>query len=125
MSWEDQTDMSNSFGRLSNPTGITGYAGDIVYIFVDGAVSSDCILAAETVTGTSNTGSQTILKPGLNAIMLGDQSNLYIFYELQDPNKYLANYPDVKIHIQGGRLNGYWDATRSMTNADWKLLQKN
>ena len=124
MSWEDQTDMSNSFGRLSNPTGITGYAGDIVYIFVDGAVSSDCILAAETVTGTSNTGSQTILKPGLNAIMLGDQSNLYIFYELQDPNKYLANYPDVKIHIQGGRLNGYWDATRGMTNADWKLLQK-
>lgn len=124
MSWSDQTDMSNSFGRLSNPTGITGYAGDIVYIFVDGEVSGDCVLAAETVTGTSNTGAQTVLKPGLNAVMLGDQSNLYIFYELQDPNKYLADYPDIKIHIQGGRLNGYWDATRGMTNADWKLLQK-
>lgn len=124
MSGSGYTDMSNAFGRLSNPTGITGYAGDIVYFFVDGEVSSDCTLAVETVTGTSNTGSQTELKPGLNAMMLGDQSNLYIYYELNDPDKYLANYPDIKIHIEGGRLNGYWDATRGMTNADWKLLQQ-
>ena len=124
MSWSDQTDMSNSFGRLSNPTGISGYAGDIIYVFVDGEVSGDCTLALETVTGTSNTGSQTPLNPGMNVVMLGDQSNLYIYYELNDPNKYLANYPDIKIHIQGGGLNGYWDATRGMTNADWKLLQQ-
>lgn len=124
MAEDAQAGMSNSFGRLSNPTGISGYAGDIVYIFVDGEVSADCTLALETVTGTSNTGSQTRLNPGLNAIMLGDQSNLYIFYQLNDPNKYLADYPDIKVHIQGGRLNGYWDATRGMTNADWKLLQQ-
>lgn len=116
--------MSNWFGRLSNPTGITGYAGDIVYIFVDAEPSADCTLAVEAVTGTSSTGAQTPLHAGLNAILLGDQTNLYIFYQLNDPEKYLADYPDIKIHIEGGRLNGYWDATRGMTNADWKLLQQ-
>ena len=49
---------------------------------------------------------------------------LYVFYQVTDAKKQLSAYPDIKIHIEGGQLQGYWDATRGMTNADWKLLQQ-
>lgn len=121
--------MANSFGRLSGPTGIVANPGDIIYIYVDEAPKSECTLALETITtdgvaGNHPTGTQTPLKKGLNLIYSGQQALLYIFHQLNNTSKYLADYPDIKIHIEGGQLNGYWDATRGMTNADWKLLQQ-
>ena len=121
--------MSNSFGRLENPTGIVANPGDIIYIYVDQAPKEDCTLKLETVStegvpGNHATGTQTTLSQGLNAYTTTQQEVLYIFYQLDNTEKYLADYPDIKIHIEGGQLNGYWDATRDMTNADWKLLQQ-
>ena len=121
--------MSNSFGKLSGPTGILANAGDIVFLYVDQAPSADCTLQLETVTtegvpGNHQTGNVTNLKQGLNVYRASQQVVLYIFYQLNNTKKMLADYPDIKIHIEGGQLNGYWDATRGMTNADWKLLQQ-
>lgn len=121
--------MSNSFGKLSGPTGILANPDDIVCIYVDKTPSSDCTLQLEAVTtegvpGNHQTGSTTALKQGLNVYRASQQVVLYIFYQLNNTQKYLADYPDIKIHIEGGQLNGYWDATRGMTNADWKLLQQ-
>ena len=121
--------MANSFGRLSGPTGIVANAGDIIYIYVDAAPKSECTLAVETVStdgvaGNHPTGTQTALKQGLNLLCPSQQVMIYIFHQLNNTSKYLADYPDIKIHIEGGQLNGYWDATRGMTNADWKLLQQ-
>lgn len=121
--------MSNNFGRLSNPTGIVANANQIVYIYVDDDPKSECSLMLESVStdgvaGNHSTGSQTTLHKGLNIFSPGQQTMLYIFYQLNNTKKYLADYPDIKIHIEGGELNGYWDATRGMTNADWKLLQQ-
>ena len=121
--------MSNSFGKLSGPTGIVAQPNDIIYIYVDENASSDCTLQLEAVTtegvpGDHQTGSVTNLHQGLNIYCPSQQMMLYIFYQLNNTQKYLANYPDIKIHIEGGSLHGYWDATRGMTNADWALLQK-
>lgn len=121
--------MSNYFGRLSNPTGIVANPGDILYIFVDENPKSECTLALEVVStdgvsGNHSTGTQITLKRGLNVYYASQQMLLYIFHQLNNTQRYLANYPDIKIHIEGGQLNGYWDATRGMTNADWKLLQQ-
>lgn len=122
--------MSNSFGKLSGPTGIVANKGDVIYIYVDASPKSSCTLQVEAVStsgvpGNNQTGSTTDLKAGLNLLQYTEQKMLYIFHQLNDVTKKLANYPDIKIHIEGGRLNGYWDATRGMTNADWKNLQKN
>ncbi len=121
--------MSNSFGRLSGPTGIYANAGDIVYIFVDKDPEYECSLRLEMVgtdgvAGNHSTGTQSALQKGLNLFCPSQQVILYIFHQLNNTQKYLADYPDIKVHIEGGQLNGYWDATRGMTNADWALLQQ-
>ena len=119
--------MSNAFGKLSGPTGIVGGAGDIIYIYLDQEPSSDCTLQVEIVMdsnspGDHQTGSTTALHAGLNTVLLSQASTVYIFYQLNNPQKYLANYPAAKIHIEGGQLQGYFDYTRGMTNQDWTLL---
>lgn len=129
MAWNEYAGMSNAFGKLSGPTGIVGKTGDIIYIYVDEEPSVDCTLQAEVVTdspspGDRQTGTTTNLHAGLNAVILGESSTLYIFYQLDDPEKYLADYPDMKIHIEGGELQGYFDLTRGMTNEDWMLLRE-
>ena len=121
--------MSNAFGRLSGPTGIFANAGQMVFIYVGAAPKSECTLALEVVgtdgvSGNHPTGTQIELHEGLNIYMASQQVLLYIFHQLNNTQKYLADYPDIKIHIEGGELTGYWDATRGMTNADWALLQQ-
>ena len=127
MSWNEYAGMSNAFGKLSGPTGIVGGAGDIIYIYVDEEPSPDCTLQVEIVMdsdspGDHQTGSTTNLHAGLNTVLLSTPSTVYIFYQLNNPDKYLADYPAAKIHIEGGQLQGYFDYTRGMTNEDWTLL---
>ena len=127
MSWNEYAGMSYAFGKLSGPTGICGKAGDIIYIYLDEEPSTDCLLQAEIVMdsdspGDHQTGSCTTLHAGLNTVLLSTSSTVYIFYQLNDPEKYLADYPAVKLHIEGGQLQGYFDYTRGMTNEDWTLL---
>ena len=127
MTGNQYTGMSNAFGKLSGPTGIVGKAGDIIYIYVDEEPSSDCTLQAEIVMdsdspGDHQTGTTTNLHAGLNTVLLSTQSTVYIFYQLNNPQKYLADYPAARIHIEGGEVQGYFDYTRGMTNQDWTLL---
>lgn len=127
MAWNEYAGMSYSFGKLSGPTGIVGKSGDIIYIYLDQEPSPDCTLQAEIVLdsdspGDHQTGSTTDLHAGLNVVLLSSPSTVYIFYQLNNPEKYLADYPNARIHIEGGELQGYFDYTRGMTNQDWTLL---
>lgn len=127
MSWNEYAGMSYAFGKLSGPTGICGKTGDIIYIYLDEEPSPDCTLQAEVVMdsdspGDHQTGTTTDLHAGINTIFMSTASTLYIFYQVNNPEKYLANYPAAKIHIEGGQLQGYFDYTRGMTNQDWTLL---
>ena len=85
-------------------------------------------VSTDGVSGNHPTGEQTTLKSGLNLFRFSEQKMLYIFYQLSHVEgtvtRKLSLFPDICIHIEGGQLNGYWDATRGMTNADWKLLQQ-
>ncbi len=126
MAWE--TGQSNCFGKLSGPTGIYINTGDILYIYVDENAGNDCTLQAEIVPtegtpGDHPTGTTTDLTAGLNVLRAEEQCMVYIFYQIEDISKSLANYPDIKIHIEGGNINGYWDATRGMTNQDWANMK--
>lgn len=125
----DNFTMSNAFGRLSGPTGIVANPGDIIYVYVNNNPSPDCTLQLEAVStdgvpGNHSTGSLTTLKAGLNLLRFSEQKVLYVLYQLTDTRKYLKDYADITVHFEGGQLQGYWDATRGMTNADWKLLQQ-
>lgn len=111
------------FGRLSNPTGISAKAGDIITIYVDDDIPQGTELAVEAVHGTANTGTTTNLHKGLNAILCAEDANLFVFYNITDTGKEIASLPEIKIHIEGGTVNGYFDLTKGDTDTDWNKLQ--
>lgn len=120
------------FGRLSNPTGIRAKAGDLVTVYVDvpgGETGEDfpaagTQLALEVVSGTSATGTQTTLARGVNTILCSEDVTLYVFYDVTDTSKELADLPEVKVHIEGGTVNGYFDLTKGDTDEDWAKMQQ-
>lgn len=125
--------MSNPFGRLSGPTGIVANKGDVIYIYVSANPRTQAELYLEAVgtdgvSGNHPTGALSQLKAGLNLLQFTEQKMLYVLYRIKSgatgTYRQLSRHDDITVHIEGGQLNGYWDATRGMTNADWKLLQQ-
>lgn len=124
--WGDITKVG-PFAELINPTGIQGKAGDVVYIYADNVpTDADVKLVAQIAYDTEyrNKGTLT-LKKGLNAWQMPSDGEIFIGYTLTNPNKYLKNYPTIRIHVEGGTVNGCWDLSRGMTNSDWSWLKKN
>lgn len=121
--------MGYAFGRLSNPTGISVKSGDIVTFFCDQAAPSGSKLQIEAVSGTDSNANETslfTLTKGVNIFSFSEDANLFVFYQQDDSkvNTPLANFPDVRVHIEGGHLQGYYDKTRGHNDATWKHLRE-
>ena len=115
---------------MGNPTGIyTQNDGDPLYVFVDEDVPSDATLyfAGIGVDGMfSNAKTGQKLQKGLNIIDGEAGKAYYILYtaDTQSMTKRLSEWPEIKIHIEGGISDGYYDASRH-TDTDYrKLLNK-
>ena len=117
--------MPTNFGQysqLTNPTGITIPEKELVLLFVDHDTPSKCYLQAELVQGKNKTGTTIDLHKGLNPIYANELSHLYINYTMDDVNMKYTELPKIRIHVEGGRANGYFDATK-MKNEDWNKLR--
>lgn len=129
--WTAITGNGYCFSRLSNPTGICGKSGDVMLIFVDSDIPAGTTLQIEVVSGTNNSGACSNLTKGLNSIIMSEDANLFVYYNAEVTNDGNGNYSypklsdieDIKIHIEGGRVNGYFDLTKGDTNMDWSKLQ--
>lgn len=129
--WTAITQNGYCFSRLSNPTGICGKSGDVILILVDSDIPSGVSLQIEAVNGTSSAGVTSPLAKGLNSIILSEDANLFIYYTADVTNDGYGNYSypklsdiaDIKIHIEGGSVNGYFDLTKGDNNIDWSKLQ--
>ncbi len=114
-----------AYSPMYNPTGITLDAvGDAAYIFVGDAIPSDATLLVEAHTGyTDHWGTQTqTLSKGFNLFVTQyDAAQLYIYYESSD-GEALSNYDDLPIHIEGGRVNGFFDC-RNMADTDLATMK--
>ena len=112
---------------MGNPTGIyvQSYT-DQLYVFVDQDVPEDASLyiaglGVDHMFTSAKTGQK--LKKGLN-IVDGDADKLYYILYTADTKtmtKRLEEWPEMKIHIEGGKVDGYFDASRH-TDADYKKL---
>ena len=112
---------------MGNPTGIyvQSYT-DQLYVFVDQDVPEDATLyiagsGVDQMFTSGKTGQK--LKKGLN-IVDGDADKFYyILYtaETKAMTKRLEEWPEMKIHIEGGKVDGYFDASRH-TDTDYKKL---
>ena len=114
---------------MGNPTGIyTKNDSDPLYVFVDADVPSDATLYCAGIgvdKMLTNAKSGQKLQKGLN-IIDGEAGKIYyILYtaDTKSMTKRLEEWPKIKIHIEGGVVNGYYDASRH-TDADYRKLLK-
>ena len=111
---------------MGNPTGI--YTGNLetLYVFVDSDIPADATLYIAGAAGNhllngAKNGKE--LKKGLNIVDGTRNALFYILYtaDTKSKTKTLDEWPKIKIHIQGGRVNGYYDVARK-SDSDYKAL---
>lgn len=122
--------MKSSGGSyMGNPTGI--YAendGDEIYVFVDCDVPEDATLyfsgCVENQLITSAKSGQKLTK-GLNVIEGTKDAIYYVVYtaDTKPQTKTLDQWPEIKIHVEGGKVNGYYDVSRH-SDADYQAILK-
>jgi hypothetical protein len=113
---------------MGNPTGIHATDLSPLYVFVDDDVPADATLyfagiGLDHMITSAKTG--TKLKKGLNIIDGVADNNYYILYtaDTKSMTKRLSEWPELKIHIEGGVVDGYFDSSRH-TDADYKAMLK-
>ena len=124
--WKAKTG-TGPFAHLFHPTGIQAKAGDLVCLFVDSDVlDSDASLQVECVAGVDCRGDAFTINKGYNAIYVPYECELFISYLLNNTSKSCNDYPDIKVHIEGGTCNGCFDMRgHNHTNEDWAWLKSN
>ena len=111
---------------MGNPTGIYTTGLEQLYVFVDGDVPADATLYIAGCAGNhllSGATNGKELKKGLNVVDGARNALFYILYtaDTKSMTKTLDEWPEIKIHIQGGVVNGYYDVARK-SNSDYKAL---
>ncbi len=119
----------NAHSNNDNPTGIYMPQAGYVYVMVEGEIKDGATLRLHCAGSNSRiinpTGAGYELKSGLNIINIASVANggdhLYVCYNVDTynpngatvdekfPHK-LSEYPPLKIHIEGGAINGFYNA---------------
>lgn len=114
---------------MGNPTGIYSSDDSHIYVFVDQDIPSDATLyfagcVNNDLIRNAKTGQR--LRKGLNIIDGQKDALYYIVYtaDTRSKTKKLNEWPDIKIHIEGGVVNGYYDVARHNDN-DYVALLNN
>ncbi len=109
---------TSEYSQYENPTGIYFQPGDAIKVTVAGNIGQETPSLLIMDFGPDGKGKKYYpLKAGENTITADVPGLGYISY-------YSDNYktaPKLKITIQGGKANGYFDVTKH-TNQDWKKL---
>ena len=124
--WARSMGIGYDYGSMTNPTGITAQDGEDLFIFLGDDIPQNATVQIELVPlGTRSAGKYYNLKKGLNIILNQGENNVFVNYIGRTFNngKYLKDYKPMNIHIEGGKVNGYFDLTKGNTNEDWKTMQ--
>lgn len=111
-----------AWNLLDNPTGVYVEAGDEIALFVgetyDVQITAVVIDWNRVTYRTLNPRMTSYeLRKGVNVIKPYEGGLMYILYHVND----LGGKQPVKIHIPGGKVNGYFDIARH-DNQYWKSL---
>lgn len=126
---------TNSYSYLQRPTGITATTGDTLLIFVGDELPQGIMLKLLEVkdnqpfTDSYVYDAEKFLTRGVNMVTATQEdAMLFIGYAVSTDttatSKRLADYGNVKVHIEGGKVNGYFDARRH-TDEDWRDMLAN
>ena len=127
--WNGVLKFGYVYTHLSNPTGIWGKTNKLLHIFVGDDIPSGATVKVIAVNATDSQGSViATLKKGLNIVRADKVAALYIDYTVptdgSSSSKKLTDFASLPIHIEGGDVDGYFDATREgiNTDAEWKQM---
>lgn len=114
------------FSYMGNPTGIYSSSNGLLYVFVDDDIPSDATLYIAGCINNSLIESATegfALKKGVNVIPVMKNALQYILYtvDTKSMTKKVTDFPNIKIHIEGGVINGYYDNTHH-NDAEYRAL---
>lgn len=109
--------MSTGGSYMGNPTGIYAGENEPLYVFVDQDIPEDATLYIAGCSGNeliSNARSGKKLFKGLNIIDGRKNALYYILYtaDTRSKTKKLSEWPTIRIHVEGGVVNGYYDMAR-------------
>lgn len=114
-SWQDKLG-HHGWSYMNNPTGIYANAKDVLYVFVGNEIPKGATLyLAEVVQNDliKNRTEGTALKQGLNIVVVPrDSAYYYMLYTVDtsiEKNVKVSDYPNLKIHIEGGDARGYYN----------------
>ena len=134
----------NAHTNLNNPTGIFANDREALYVMVEGTIKEGASLYLASYRGNGEPvgyADGVELKPGLNVVpSFGDGNNYVINYvvhtfDTSDGKKgnaakayCLSAFDDLKIHIEGGYINGYWnkmgdDLYTPDTRTNWDYIE--
>lgn len=133
----------NAHTNLNNPTGLYTDRQQAAYIMVEGEIKDGARLYIDAYQGHDNPGHEVggvELHTGLNVIpYYVDGNNLFVNYVVETFDtsrgkgnlakaRKLTDYAPLKIHIEGGHINGYWNRVGDAlytpdTNADWDYIE--
>ena len=117
----------NAHTNLNNPTGIFSGGREAMYVMVEGEIKEGASLYLASYSGHGKLGGYqngVELKPGLNVVPSYFAGNNYCInyvvhtFDTEGGTKKgnkaktsykLSQFPDLKIHIEGGYINGYWN----------------
>ena len=135
----------NQHTNLNNPTGIFANSQELLYVMVEGEIKEGASLYLASYTGNGKPGGYNqgvALQPGLNIVPSYVVGNNYCInyvvktFDTSDGKRghqakarQLSQFPDLKIHIEGGYINGYWnkmgdDLYTPDTHDNWNYLEE-
>ncbi len=128
--WENILKIGNRYTNLTNPTGIWAKPYEVQYVFVGTDIPEGATLKLKSVPSAANQGYEVAtLSKGLNAFYVTREGAYYIDYVVEtsadDNSKKLADYATLDIRIEGGTVDGYFDATIDEIGTDTAWTQMN
>lgn len=128
-----------AYTNMNNPTGILSDNGSVLFVMVDKAPKDGSSLFLCPAAGAgmyNNPYEGTELHEGLNVVPgYTDCAHNFLFYTVEttgervngrlQPKNKVTDYEPIKIHIEGGSINGYFDYTgdelyKADTHEDYK-----
>lgn len=114
------------YSRYDNPTGISVKKGETIRVWVDNTSGQAASLVVQDMYALPSYGNNYTtypLKQGANVITPDRTGLLYLLYHSSDTER--NTLPKLRMHIAGGRVNGYYDSQNPKHQGRWtELLSK-
>lgn len=115
---KDATLTQFAYSRYDNPTGISVKKGERLVVFVDNPSGQVAKLYSHDFR--TNEQQEYVLKQGINVFNTTRPGLLYLLYHSRENRR--GAYANIRMHIIGGTVNGYYDSTNPKHQGRWREL---